>query len=924
MAIGSAITSVLNTQNKVAATSWSPVTTAIIPVGNFAFIAVASDNVQTTNGTSNLVQSVTVGGQAFDFIAEYTNGPGAVAGGATISVWGRRITTQIASGATVAISFAPALPTAKGVVGGYFAFDTSKQVGIVTPAYNTGTGAPGFITTGAAPSDVMWLGLCAIEAASAAILTASSGTLLTQSASFTTGGSAATNMSAGGLYSRSATGSETSLVRATGATGDNASIKLGIYEAQLLLVASTSFTFGSAAKLSETSRLAAATSFSFGSNAVLKETSQLAAAGSFSFGSVAKVTNTKKIATAASFSFGSSRLIELQPLNDNSGFDSAAGYTLGGSAVISGGKLTVPYVGPPGNDIFIWPSGQTNMAGRRFRLKVVVDDAGYGFPIRMGYAGNLGAYGAYNLVNGLNVFEFDALINNEIWIGAYFPDPVAATVIIDSLQLYEIGPYGPELVTDADQPLLSNWTVNLGTLELDGDRLKIIGDASGYGAISRAANGIPTETGKTYRAAGHIESTYYNYALWQMNVGLGIFTTSGASAPGGGLLKYVANVVAGGTGSNWYLNNSNTSAWPPAGTVAYFSKFSVREVYEGWPGPARLGSLKGLQAATAFSFGSAAKLVETSGLKAAGAFSFGSSATLVPSLTLEPLAAAASIAFGSASVLTRARKLVATTAISFGSAVVATKRSGLKAVGAFSFTGTGTITQPIFTEALVTSASMAFGSVTVLTRQRKLVSAASFSFGSASKLTETSYLAGSGVFSFGASAVLGRRRGASAVSTQVYGSAAALGRLRGVSGASLAQFSGSVTVSRARGVKSSSDMALDSTATPSRLRGLGAPELIMLDGFAALSVERTIPVITPIERISVLSGSKATARQVVLTGSRLSNRELGFTGSRASARQASLEGSKVQDREVELHGPKLSDRVQQLTGSKIAGRTLQL
>src|SRR3569832_812601 len=99
--------------NVATATSTTSGTT-LIPVGTFvagraALVVIAADNVQTTDGASTLVASVSDNiGNTFIKVAEFTAGRGAAGGGATVAIY---LCPVISFGGTsnITITFASAI-----------------------------------------------------------------------------------------------------------------------------------------------------------------------------------------------------------------------------------------------------------------------------------------------------------------------------------------------------------------------------------------------------------------------------------------------------------------------------------------------------------------------------------------------------------------------------------------------------------------------------------------------------------------------------------------------------------------------------------------------------------------------------------------------------------------------------------------------
>lgn len=122
---GGSVGSATNNQSSLSLTT----ATTAGAIDDLAVIIVAVDNNQTTDGDEGAVSSITVGGQTFTKLVEFTNGQGAASGGATVHIAMLVLTSAIAIGSTVTISFTNATSRdASAASLSYFTRDASKNV----------------------------------------------------------------------------------------------------------------------------------------------------------------------------------------------------------------------------------------------------------------------------------------------------------------------------------------------------------------------------------------------------------------------------------------------------------------------------------------------------------------------------------------------------------------------------------------------------------------------------------------------------------------------------------------------------------------------------------------------------------------------------------------------------------------------------
>jgi hypothetical protein len=183
-----------------ATNTYSITTTANLTAGNLAVLVVAADNLTTTDGNNNEHTSVTdSGGNVWTKRTEFTNGQGAAAGGATVSIWTARITTTVNSGGTVTANFSGNL-TARALTGWQFSF-TGPVAFSVAGSTTLANDAldPGNMTIGSLTSrEYLWIRAAALEKDATAWTVSTNYTTFTNVSS--TGAGAATNMGARGEF----------------------------------------------------------------------------------------------------------------------------------------------------------------------------------------------------------------------------------------------------------------------------------------------------------------------------------------------------------------------------------------------------------------------------------------------------------------------------------------------------------------------------------------------------------------------------------------------------------------------------------------------------------------------------------------------------------------------------------------------------
>lgn len=170
-----------------------------IPSGRVLICAVACDNVQTTDGNSNLVASV-VGSYSgiFTKIGEYTNGEGGAGEGITVSVWARKVLTSITGGAdTITVTLNNAVTARAAYVSIFHSSTQLLSVGLVQGSANDVDPAP-MTMSGLSNREWLFLRVDATERESLGYVNstnyASLGTITTS------GGASDSNVSIGAEY----------------------------------------------------------------------------------------------------------------------------------------------------------------------------------------------------------------------------------------------------------------------------------------------------------------------------------------------------------------------------------------------------------------------------------------------------------------------------------------------------------------------------------------------------------------------------------------------------------------------------------------------------------------------------------------------------------------------------------------------------
>ncbi len=209
-------------------------------VGDVLIVAVAINNVQTTDGETNEVTSVTdTQSNTYVKLKEYCNGQGGAASGATVSLWYSKLTTALVVAVdTVTANFSSSV-AAMAMGCKKFTITAGATVTLEASATLANDGAdPGSMTlSGLASREYLFFRAIALERADAGLAGMTTGyTEIPNAGAGTTGGGAATNMNLCGEF-RIFTGTgDTSDPTATAV--DNASVYVALKEAAAAAAAS--------------------------------------------------------------------------------------------------------------------------------------------------------------------------------------------------------------------------------------------------------------------------------------------------------------------------------------------------------------------------------------------------------------------------------------------------------------------------------------------------------------------------------------------------------------------------------------------------------------------------------------------------------------------------------------------------------------
>jgi len=136
MAIGSVAT--LGTNNSTSSgTSLVITTSAQLDAGNIGLLAIAANNVSTTDQeTSEISSVVDSAGNTWNKLKEWCNGNGSAGAGCIVSIWFTKAASNLASGGTITITFANTI-TSKAASAWEFTVDSGKTLQIATGGSTT-------------------------------------------------------------------------------------------------------------------------------------------------------------------------------------------------------------------------------------------------------------------------------------------------------------------------------------------------------------------------------------------------------------------------------------------------------------------------------------------------------------------------------------------------------------------------------------------------------------------------------------------------------------------------------------------------------------------------------------------------------------------------------------------------------------------
>jgi len=215
--------------HKTSASSFSFAPSAALNAGELGVLVIACDNLDATDGDFGVIAAVSdSAGNTWQKAAEFTNGQGGAAAGATVAIWYTVAAATLPTTGSITITFRAPL-VAKAVVGHRFAKAPDTTVRTAAAAGRADDGVdPGPISlAGLASRQYLFMRGIASESSSTTALTATTGwTQIGQAV--TTGGGSATNIAARGEYLIATATSVTS--DPTLFIADHASALVALYE----------------------------------------------------------------------------------------------------------------------------------------------------------------------------------------------------------------------------------------------------------------------------------------------------------------------------------------------------------------------------------------------------------------------------------------------------------------------------------------------------------------------------------------------------------------------------------------------------------------------------------------------------------------------------------------------------------------------
>jgi hypothetical protein len=236
--VGFASVGTLLSQNeKASSSSWTTTIESAVAAGQLLVIAIATDNLDTSDGeTSPVTQAkLTTGGQdyVFSLAKRFTNGQGSAAAGASIWLGTFKNAPAASIGDNVRIDFSGAI-TAKAVRGWKFTMDNSKLLTIEnsTTRADDGTDMGPVTLSGLVNREHLFFRASAVEDTPASHTPTGGWTQIDSAADGgqTSGGVADTNIDAYGEFLIDTGTSATSDPDADGVSPDCASVMVAFYE----------------------------------------------------------------------------------------------------------------------------------------------------------------------------------------------------------------------------------------------------------------------------------------------------------------------------------------------------------------------------------------------------------------------------------------------------------------------------------------------------------------------------------------------------------------------------------------------------------------------------------------------------------------------------------------------------------------------
>ncbi len=249
--------------SKTAGTTVVLTVTGAVPAGRVVVVHVAIDNTSTTDGNTSEVSSITdsAGGNTWVKALEYCNSKAASNGGATVSLWYSKLSTQIPDGGTITANLANS-KTAKAISANSFSIAAGSTVSVVASAQANGTANNTSVAiSGLSSAERLWFRATATEDNSIGTLDPTTGFTKTIGIA-TTGGSAVTNMAISGEFIIATATGHTSAPPGTAASGDSATAFVAFLETPAGGLAATAASVATASGALSTAIQAAATAAS--------------------------------------------------------------------------------------------------------------------------------------------------------------------------------------------------------------------------------------------------------------------------------------------------------------------------------------------------------------------------------------------------------------------------------------------------------------------------------------------------------------------------------------------------------------------------------------------------------------------------------------------------------------------------------------